>query len=69
MVQTEAQYKFVYLAVQHYIGTVSHRMQAEQVRNGSIETQADISLTNILVYKVNRLFIVAVKHDSSVFSY
>jgi hypothetical protein len=25
-----AQYKFVYLAVQHYIWTVSHRMQAEQ---------------------------------------
>ena len=32
MVQTEAQYKFVYLAVRHYIETVSHRMQAEQVR-------------------------------------
>lgn len=32
MVQTEAQYKFVYLAVQHYIETVSQRMQAEQVR-------------------------------------
>nr|CAD7569639.1 unnamed protein product [Timema californicum] len=31
MVQTEAQYKFVYLAVQHYIETVSQRMQAEQV--------------------------------------
>ncbi|PSN51601.1 Tyrosine-protein phosphatase non-receptor type 11 [Blattella germanica] len=30
MVQTEAQYKFVYLAVQHYIETVSQRMQAEQ---------------------------------------
>ncbi|XP_054271842.1 tyrosine-protein phosphatase non-receptor type 11-like isoform X3 [Macrosteles quadrilineatus] len=30
MVQTEAQYKFVYLAVQHYIQTVSQRMQAEQ---------------------------------------
>jgi len=25
-----AQYKFVYLAGQHYIGTVSHRMQVEQ---------------------------------------
>ncbi|KDR10028.1 hypothetical protein L798_15690, partial [Zootermopsis nevadensis] len=33
MVQTEAQYKFVYLAVQHYIQTVSQRMQAEQVRS------------------------------------
>ena len=31
MVQTEAQYKFVYLAVQHYIETVSQRMLAEQV--------------------------------------
>ncbi|XP_018314702.1 tyrosine-protein phosphatase corkscrew isoform X2 [Mycetomoellerius zeteki] len=30
MVQTEAQYKFVYLAVLHYIETVSQRMQAEQ---------------------------------------
>lgn len=30
MVQTEAQYKFVYLAVLHYIDTVSQRMQAEQ---------------------------------------
>ena len=33
MVQTEAQYKFVYLAVLHYIETVSQRMQAEQVLN------------------------------------
>ncbi|XP_065348923.1 tyrosine-protein phosphatase non-receptor type 11-like isoform X1 [Cloeon dipterum] len=30
MVQTEAQYKFVYLSVQHYIETVSTRLQAEQ---------------------------------------
>lgn len=30
MVQTEAQYKFVYLAVQHYIQTVSQRFQAEK---------------------------------------
>ncbi|KAL1116532.1 hypothetical protein AAG570_005004, partial [Ranatra chinensis] len=30
MVQTEAQYKFVYLAVQHYIQTLSQRIQAEQ---------------------------------------
>ncbi|XP_075213083.1 protein tyrosine phosphatase non-receptor type corkscrew isoform X2 [Lycorma delicatula] len=30
MVQTEAQYKFVYLAVQHFIQTVSQRMLAEQ---------------------------------------
>ena len=31
MVQTEAQYKFVYLAVQHHIETVHRRIQAEQV--------------------------------------
>lgn len=30
MVQTEAQYKFVYLAVQHYINTLTQRIQAEQ---------------------------------------
>jgi tyrosine-protein phosphatase non-receptor type 11 len=32
MVQTEAQYKFVYMAVHHYIETVHHRMEAEQVK-------------------------------------
>ena len=31
MVQTEAQYKFVYMAVQYYIETLSQRMQAQQV--------------------------------------
>ena len=31
MVQTEAQYKFVYLAVQHYIETLQQRILAEQV--------------------------------------
>ena len=30
MVQTEAQYKFVYLAVQHHIETLSQRLAAEQ---------------------------------------
>jgi len=30
MVQTEAQYKFVYMAVQYYIETLSQRMQAQQ---------------------------------------
>lgn len=30
MVQTEAQYKFVYLAVQHHIETVQQRISAEQ---------------------------------------
>ena len=31
MVQTEAQYKFVYLAVHHYIQTEKQRIEAEQV--------------------------------------
>lgn len=30
MVQTEAQYKFVYMAVQHHIETVNDRMAAEK---------------------------------------
>ena len=32
MVQTEAQYKFVYLAVLHYIETATQRRLAQQVR-------------------------------------
>lgn len=31
MVQTEAQYKFVYLAVQHHIETITERVKATQV--------------------------------------
>ncbi|OTF71998.1 hypothetical protein BLA29_014661, partial [Euroglyphus maynei] len=31
MVQTIAQYKFVYLAVQHYVNTLQQRIQAEHV--------------------------------------
>lgn len=31
MVQTEAQYKFVYLAVQHHIETILERMRADKV--------------------------------------
>ncbi|XP_021957927.1 tyrosine-protein phosphatase corkscrew isoform X2 [Folsomia candida] len=30
MVQTEAQYKFIYLALLHYIDTLSHKIQAQQ---------------------------------------
>jgi len=32
MVQTEAQYQFVYLAVEHYIETLQQRMLAKQVK-------------------------------------
>lgn len=31
MVQTEAQYKFVYLAVQHHIQAILDRLKADQV--------------------------------------
>jgi len=31
MVQTEAQYQFVYLALQHYIDTFQQRLEAQQV--------------------------------------
>ena len=31
LVQTEAQYRFVYLAIAHYIDTLTQRLQAEQV--------------------------------------
>lgn len=42
MVQTEAQYKFVYLAVQHYMQTLSQRILAEQVYKSSVYTFYDI---------------------------
>ena len=35
MVQTEAQYRFVYLAVQHYVDTVTRRMFEESVSRAS----------------------------------
>lgn len=38
MVQTEAQYTFVYKAVQHFIGTLTRRIQEVQVSDRSLET-------------------------------
>lgn len=35
MVQTEAQYRFIYMAVQHYIETLQRRIEEEQVWSGS----------------------------------
>lgn len=47
MVQTEAQYKFVYLAVQHHIETVTERMKADQVIGNNLPTSMQIlSLIN-----------------------
>jgi len=36
MVQTEAQYQFVYLAVKQYVETLTKRMEAEQVSYATI---------------------------------
>lgn len=47
MVQTEAQYKFVYLAVQHYINTLTQRIQAEQV-NFYVQISTEILLEKLL---------------------
>lgn len=39
MVQTEAQYRFIYMAVQHYIETLQRRIEEEQVRLGKLLTR------------------------------
>lgn len=36
MVQTEAQYRFIYMAVQHYIETLQRRIEEEQVCTSQI---------------------------------
>ncbi|XP_060516581.1 tyrosine-protein phosphatase corkscrew isoform X2 [Cylas formicarius] len=46
MVQTEAQYKFVYLAVQHHIETVTERMKAEQKSMQSGREYTNIRYSN-----------------------
>lgn len=50
MVQTEAQYKFVYLAVQHYVGVMQHRLIAEQK-----SLKAGREYTNIKYTEVGRV--------------
>ena len=49
MVQTEAQYKFVYLAVQHHIDTLSQRLAAEQKSQLVNINQASVLLLRQLV--------------------
>ena len=51
MVQTEAQYKFVYMAVSHHMETVQKRMEAEQVKRRPVEN-IDLNLM-LLVYLLN----------------
>lgn len=40
MVQTEAQYRFIYMAVQHYIETLQRRIEEEQVEQ---QTRASLN--------------------------
>lgn len=47
MVQTEAQYRFIYMAVQHYIETLQRRIEEEQVRLGKNSSRADFPLTSV----------------------
>lgn len=55
MVQTEAQYRFIYMAVQHYIETLQRRIEEEQVPSmpGQAGTRISIffseQLANILL--------------------
>lgn len=49
MVQTEAQYKFVYHAVKHYVDIVKHRKKAEQTTQKGRE-YSNIKYVNREVY-------------------
>ncbi|KYM83745.1 Tyrosine-protein phosphatase non-receptor type 11 [Atta colombica] len=64
MVQTEAQYKFVYLAVLHYIETVSQRMQAEQK-----SLQLGREYTNIRYKSETNASTTAVVNETSTLTY
>lgn len=48
MVQTEAQYKFIYMAVQQYIDTAQKRLEEEQVPTKHSSRSSGISYTIIL---------------------
>lgn len=56
MVQTEAQYKFVYMAVLHYLETEKQRKRAEEVCENIkclIRNQFEIYITSCLIQMID----------------
>ena len=47
MVQTEAQYKFIYVAIRHHIDTLRARMEAENV---SVSARALVHMETVRVF-------------------
>lgn len=53
MVQTEAQYRFIYMAVQHYIETLQRRIEEEQVCSRppfTFSPLAPVSVSDLLLF-------------------